>query len=98
MNDPRNLLLVVGAAEKRFDDLQWTLKPLVPSMGVGREGRLRSQQTFQVTWLAVCWRSSVRRVGCAVGRVRFRPNITPTHRMHRLALKLSAAATKFSAQ
>jgi len=48
MNDPRNLLLVVGAAEKRFDDLQWTLKPLVPSMGVGPEGRLRSQQTFKV--------------------------------------------------
>ena len=52
MNDPRNLLLVVGAAEKRFDDLQWTLKPLVPSMGVGPEGRLRSQQAFKVTWLA----------------------------------------------
>jgi hypothetical protein len=195
MNDPRNLLLVVGAAEKRFDDLQWTLKPLVPSMGVGPEARLRSQQAFKVTWLAytrgqqewdtcpgsrnatdglkasltctecelappialqvvkrapprssarwlnralgglvvgtssdtipgpalqlvihiaamtpcgwpvpfhmaeaVCWRLSVRRVDCAVGRVRCRPNIIPTHCMHRLALKLSTAAAKFSAQ
>jgi hypothetical protein len=92
VNDPRNLLLVVGAAEKRFDDLQWTLKPLVPSMGVGPEGRLRSQQTFKVMWLAVCRRSSVMRVDCAVGRVRFGPNTIPTHRMHRLDLKLSASA------
>lgn len=52
MNDPRNLLLLVKAAEKRFDELRWTLKPLAPSMGLGPEGQLRSQQTFKVTWLA----------------------------------------------
>jgi hypothetical protein len=52
VNGPSNLLLVIGAAEKRFDDLQWTLKPLVPAMGMGPEGQLRVQQTFKVTALA----------------------------------------------
>ena len=62
MNDPRNLLLVVRAAERRFDELQWTLKPLVPSMGAGPEGQLRSQHTFKVTLAGLCWRLTLRRV------------------------------------
>jgi len=32
INTPGNLLLLVGAAEKKFDQFQWTLKPLPPQM------------------------------------------------------------------
>lgn len=30
INDPGNLLLLVGGAERKFDQFQWTLKPLPP--------------------------------------------------------------------
>lgn len=32
INDPGNLLLLVGAAEKKLDQFQWTLKPLPTEM------------------------------------------------------------------
>ena len=62
MNDPRNLLLVVKAAEKRFDDLKWTLKPLVPSMVVGPEGQRYQTAYIQGNVAGLRWRLSVRRV------------------------------------
>lgn len=47
INDPCNVLLLVGAAERRFDHMDWTLKPLAPSSFL-LDGVQRVMQPYKV--------------------------------------------------
>eukprot|EP00882_Tetradesmus_deserticola_P027113 GHRQ01029971.1.p1 GENE.GHRQ01029971.1~~GHRQ01029971.1.p1 ORF type:complete len:301 (+),score=76.83 GHRQ01029971.1:462-1364(+) len=51
INDPGNLLLLVGAAEKKFDQFQWTLKPLPPKL-CQVDGKCRLMQPYKVLVLS----------------------------------------------
>lgn len=52
INQPGNLLLLVGAAERKFHQFQWTLKPLPPKH-VQVDGVTRLMQPYKVcAWAA----------------------------------------------
>lgn len=53
INDPCNVLLLAGAAERRFHRMEWTLKPFAPSSFLV-DGVQRVMQPYKVTRTR-CW-------------------------------------------